>query len=418
MDNEIESIVQALINGETIKNFKPRSRTEAYLKSALMKKKIDDLPNPQSRLDVLLCMMNDVIHREYSTKFDEGYAEGNTEGYDSGYDVGYSEGNAAGQETGRTEGYEEGYSKGNEDGLEAGYNQGNQEGYDRGYDTGYSEGNTAGYAEGHANGVFEGYDNGYSEGNTAGYHSGHEDGVTEGYESGYSVGVTDGTEAGKQAEYDAFWDSYQANGTRTDYRYAFGGGMSTGWNKENFKPKYDVKPSSRADYMFAQTQTQENSNNRISMKELEEELGITFDFSKVTNATGMFRQSFFKELNAIDLSNCGTVTFLCQSESTASRGVERIERLIFKKAFTHNGGPPFGNCVNLAHIGFEGTIDCNTLDLSPCPLDHESLLAFVNCLVDKTGVTGTWSATLGSTNLAKLTEDEKTIATGKGWNLK
>ena len=30
-----------------------------------------------------------------------------------------------------------------------------------------------------------------------------------------------GVEAGRKAEYDAFWDAYQQNGTKTNYSYAF-----------------------------------------------------------------------------------------------------------------------------------------------------------------------------------------------------
>lgn len=128
MDNEIEQIVQALLNGESIsellKDFKPKSRTETYLKSALMKTKIEDLPNPQTRLDVLLMLLNDTIHKEYGTKFDEGYSEGHDAGLDvgraEGYDDGYSEGNAAGYQTGHTEGYNSGHDVGYSEGTEAG----------------------------------------------------------------------------------------------------------------------------------------------------------------------------------------------------------------------------------------------------------------------------------------------------------
>ena len=228
-------------------------------------------------------------------------------------------------------------------------------------------------------------------------------------------------ERGKQDEYDALWDNFQVNGTRTNYKYAWAYGKSKVWNKENFKPKYDIKPKGSIVSMFEQSQSPELSDkaSRFSMKELEEELGITFDFSQVTGARRAFRQSFFKELNVIDLSKCTKVQYAFYSE-TESFSIERIERLIFGVPFAHDYGQPFGLCKYLTHIGFEGTIDCNALDLSACPLDHESLLAFVNCLVDKTQDTSgtTWSATLGSDNLAKLTDEEIAIAEAKGWNLK
>lgn len=51
-------------------------------------------------------------------------------------------------------------------------------------------------------------------------------------------------EAGKKAEYDAFWDSYQNNGNRKNYRGAFG----VGFTPETFKPKYPIIPRRSYDY--------------------------------------------------------------------------------------------------------------------------------------------------------------------------
>ena len=57
------------------------------------------------------------------------------------------------------------------------------------------------------------------------------------------------------------------------------------------------------------------------------------------------------------------------------------------------------------------------LDLSPCPnLTKESLLNVFNEAADVTASPKT--LTLGADNLAKLTDDEKAIATNKGWTLK
>ncbi len=57
------------------------------------------------------------------------------------------------------------------------------------------------------------------------------------------------------------------------------------------------------------------------------------------------------------------------------------------------------------------------LDLSPCTLlTHESLMNVINNLYDiKTKGCQVQSLVLGSTNLAKLTEEEIAIATNKGW---
>ena len=55
-------------------------------------------------------------------------------------------------------------------------------------------------------------------------------------------------EKGKQAEYDRFWDSYQENGNKRFYGYAF-----AYWNDEVFKPKYTIMTdvnANRSNFMF------------------------------------------------------------------------------------------------------------------------------------------------------------------------
>lgn len=59
MESRIETLLNALISGETITGFRPRSRAEAYLLAAVNKSGTEGLPNPQSRLDALLCRLAD-----------------------------------------------------------------------------------------------------------------------------------------------------------------------------------------------------------------------------------------------------------------------------------------------------------------------------------------------------------------------
>ena len=60
-----------------------------------------------------------------------------------------------------------------------------------------------------------------------------------------------GVEDGKQQAYDAFWDAYQQNGTRTQYTYAFSG---HGWNDVSYNPKYDIVATDQCDAMFYNAQ--------------------------------------------------------------------------------------------------------------------------------------------------------------------
>lgn len=65
----------------------------------------------------------------------------------------------------------------------------------------------------------------------------YENGVSVGYKEGYSKGTADG----KTAEQNAFWDTYQDNGNRRNYDYAFTG---SGWTDELFDPKYPIVATS------------------------------------------------------------------------------------------------------------------------------------------------------------------------------
>ena len=85
----------------------------------------------------------------------------------------------------------------------------------------------------------------------------------------------------------------------------------------------------------------------------------------------------------------------------------------------------FGQAVTVTKECFRGCVSLTTitgnpnfkvsLDLASCTnLTHDSLMVVINGLQT---VTTTQTLTLGSANLAKLTDDEKKVATDKGWTL-
>ena len=75
----------------------------------------------------------------------------------------------------------------------------------------------------------------------------------------------------------------------------------------------------------------------------------------------------------------------------------------------------FLGCESLTDLGGFVGLKC-TLNLSYCPkLTHGSLMAVINKAADVT--TSPATIILGSTNLAKLNDAEKAIATSKGWTL-
>lgn len=208
--------------------------------------------------------------------------------------------------------------------------------------------------------------------------------------------------AGQNAEYDRFWDSYQQNGTLRYYTHAFSG---FGWRDETFKPKYDIKPVGNASGMFRQ----------MRVTDLGEALGsVSLDLSGVTVASTLFGYcEFLTKVPKINLSAMTNSQYLFQSCSK----LETIEELTISETVTFVNSS-FNGCTALTRLIMAGTLATNGLDLHwSTLLDRESLLSVLNVLQDKTSVGGTWTVTLGSENLAKLTDAEKAIATQKGWTL-
>lgn len=136
------------------------------------------------------------------------------------------------------------------------------------------------------------------------------------------------------------------------------------------------------------------------------------DTSKGTN----FRNMFY------DCKSLTTIPQLDTSKGTnvsyMFNGCSKLETIAIT-SFTTNSGT-FSNCAALKNLTVEGTITVNryyTLELDDSPLlTVDSLLNVLNALADNTGGT-TCRIVLGSTNLAKLTDEQKAIATNKNYTL-
>jgi hypothetical protein len=265
-----------------------------------------------------------------------------------------------------------------------------------------------------------GYDKGFVDGEAAGRAEGYREGYAEGekvsYDVGYNKGFEDGGkesfELGKKAQYDEFWDTYQRNGTRKVYYSAF-----KYWRPAAFAPKYDLRPTN-ASSMFESFGAQEFAE-KCDLVERLAECGITLDTSQCENLDTMFYSSYMTRIGTIDAR--GTTKSLSGLFYNMYY-LETIEKFIIKE----DGTTVFTNttiysCSKLKNLTIEGVIGTNGLYLSNCKqLTHDSLMSVINALQDKTTDTSgtTWKITLGSDNIAKLTEDELEIIEKKGWQVK
>ena len=244
------------------------------------------------------------------------------------------------------------------------------------------------------NEVFEiGSSTGYSEG----YLVGNSEGMQEGWNNGYEAGIKAGN--------DQFWDIIQDNGNRTDYGSAF-----YRWGADYIRPKYKVVPTSNSGA----------SQTFSGCEKLKKVESAYFDFSQKPYATGnnsngyyytfynCFKLEEIEDIGLIPQSNYYTTFSNCNALHTiAKMGID--ENTMFSDTFVR--------CYELQNLTIDGTIGQAGLSVSySTKLTHTSLMSIINAL--KTFTDGTTkTVTLGATNIAKLTDAEKAIATQKGWTL-
>lgn len=179
------------------------------------------------------------------------------------------------------------------------------------------------------------------------YNSGKAIGRSEGYDSGYTEGLNkggyaDGYEQGKKEEYDAFWDAYQENGTKTNYAGAFYG---PSWNDETFRPKYDITPSSYGcSSVFFQTAI-------TDLAAALDRQGVKLDFSKVQSLSSTFQAAGgMTKIPPLDLSSaisCSNTFYNCDDLETITLNNIK-EACVFNKAFV--------GCSGLTDVTLSGTV--------------------------------------------------------------
>ena len=228
------------------------------------------------------------------------------------------------------------------------------------------------------------------------YERGYDAGYSVGETVGYSKGQVDGIEQGKQAEYDRFWDTFQQNGKRTMYHYAF-----TRWADECYNPKHPVCPV-HAGEMFAASEITDIYKNGT----------VIVDFSKTYAMSATFQNANkLKALGIIDMRKVTSNTYY----TFASNSLEKIEKIIL----TDNGQPKlyvqtFQSAYKLADITFEGTIfDTVSFTNSPLLTAH-SIQSIIDHLKDLTGATAQ-TVQFHSDVILRMTAEQADAITAKNW---
>ena len=136
-----------------------------------------------------------------------------------------------------------------------------------------------------------------------------------------------------------------------------------------------------------------------------------FNYSSVTNMTNMFAYMYY--LTNVDIGYCSPQTEANLSYMfNYSYSLKTIKGTIDMQNVT-NANSMFYYCRDLEEVHIHN-LGVNLSLSESTKLTHDCLVELINNLQT---VTSTKTLTLGSTNLAKLTDAEKQVATDKGWTL-
>lgn len=184
------------------------------------------------------------------------------------------------------------------------------------------------------------------------------------------------------------WEAIQVGGKRTNYNQALIDYIA--WTKKNFKPIYDITFTSA--YFLTRNRTTDIDDLRlqegnINLVEYTAETGVNFTFACGGTWGYAFAGTIFSVFDTLDLTNATSLDGLFYGGFTSGTRYavlqpKRVEHLICSEAneFKNNS---FQYQSNFEHIGFEGVIAKNGLNLSWSEnLDKESLLALIDCLKD------------------------------------
>ena len=158
-----------------------------------------------------------------------------------------------------------------------------------------------------------------------------------------------------------------------------------------------------------------------------------FDTSKVKNMSSMFdgcsKLTTVPQFDTSNVTIMDSMFYNCSNLTTVSRfdtskvadmgsmfyGCSKLTTVPqFDTSNVYYMNSIFSNCNNLEAIHMIN-INANLNISSSTKFTREALIEIIGNLKARTS--GTKTLTMGSTNLAKLTEEDKAIATNKGWTL-
>ena len=139
-------------------------------------------------------------------------------------------------------------------------------------------------------------------------------------------------------------------------------------------------------------------------------------YAPVVNYTwgDMLRAIYFPYLRKVEFINTSNIISI---GSYAFNNCNSLTSINLPDSLTGIGANVFNGCSSLENVTIENGFNCNNLNLSASTrYSVETMVSWFNALADRTGQTS-FKLTIGTTNLNKLTAEQKAIATNKNWTL-
>lgn len=222
-------------------------------------------------------------------------------------------------------------------------------------------------------------------------------------------------EKGKKDEYDKFWDAYQDYGNRTSYLNGFQGNQ--GWTKDNFYPKYDIKPVGNATQLFYAWEFTDKHTMDLSARL--KQCGVVLDTSQATSLQHAFAYVRFASIPPIDVTGLTSNSSLLFGDS---RTVKIIEKLIVAETTPINSNW-FRNDTALETLIVEGTIGQSNFSVKDCKkLSVASLLSILTALSKDILVASGNSVTFSTVHQSVIEADAQcleqlNLAVSAGWTV-
>ena len=139
-------------------------------------------------------------------------------------------------------------------------------------------------------------------------------------------------------------------------------------------------------------------------------------YAPVVNYTwgDMLGYNYFPYLKKIEFINTDNIIRIRES---AFQNCSSLTTINLPNSLTSILSNVFQGCSSLENVTIGTGFNCNNLNLSASThYSVETMVSWFNALADRTGQTP-YTLTIGTTNLNKLTAEQKAIATNKNWTL-